>query len=160
MSDDRLDYETFVADALRGVVRRALGFVARRGLPGEHHFYITIRTDLPEVGLPDRLRAQFPERMTLVLQHQFSGLSVDERRFGVTLTFGGKPERLSVPFEAVLAFVDPSVNFGLPIPTKEPPKAAPDAAKPVVDAPAGEAAASPASISPAGVVRLDQFRKK
>jgi uncharacterized protein len=161
MSDDRLDYETFVAEALRGVVRRALALAARRGLPGQHHFYITFNTTAPGLRLPERLRQQFPEQMTIVLQHQFHDLNVDEQGFAVSLSFHGKLERLAIPFAAVVAFVDPSVEFGLPIPS---PKAASD--EPVKDAPAAAAMPTPAPIfrpvdsEPAAVVQLDKFRKK
>ena len=158
MSDDRLDYETFVAEALRGVVRRALAVVARRGLPGQHHFLITFRSGAPGVRLAERLRTQFPEQMTIVLQHQFHDLNVDEQGFAVTLSFNGRPERLAIPYAAIVAFVDPSVEFGLPIPVKDGPvkvaKDGPAAATPA--APPAEAVES----APAAVVQLDKFRKK
>ncbi|MSO70658.1 MAG: hypothetical protein EXQ88_01345 [Alphaproteobacteria bacterium] len=159
MSDDRLDYETFVAEALQGVVRRALTLVTRRGLPGQHHFYITFNTNAPGIRLPKSLRAQFPEQMTIVLQHQFHDLNVDEQGFAVSLSFNGKLERLAIPFAAVAAFVDPSVEFGLPIPSK-----LVAAAKSSVDAPteaiASPSQAGPAEDGPAAVVQLDKFRKK
>jgi hypothetical protein len=113
MADDGLRYERMVEDALRSVVGRALSHVAERGLPGDHHFYITFQTDHPEVVMPDHLRARYPSEMTIILQHQFWGLEVGRAAFGVTLSFANVPERLTVPFESVVAFADPSVRFGL-----------------------------------------------
>ena len=110
---DEIGYGRLVQEALRGVARAALQHAAREGLPGEHHFYVTFRTAADGVALPARLAAQFPDEMTIILQHQFWNLEVDERSFSVTLRFGGQPERLTVPFEALTAFVDPSVEFGL-----------------------------------------------
>jgi len=113
MSQDLLRYEQIVQDALRGVVRTVLTRVARDGMPGDHHFYITFRTGHPGVTLPQRLRETYPEEMTIVLQHQFFGLELKEDAFEVTLSFNRRLERLRVPYAAVTAFVDPSVNFGL-----------------------------------------------
>ena len=113
MTEHELRYDRMVEEALLGVVRRALTSVAEHGLPGNHHFYITFRTDHPEVVLPDHLRQRYPGEMTIVLQHQFWGLEVEEEAFEVTLSFNDVPERLVVPFEAVVAFADPSVRFGL-----------------------------------------------
>ena len=113
MADDELRYDRMVEDALRSVVARALSQIAERGLPGDHHFYITFQTDHPEVAIPDHLRARYPSEMTIVLQHQFWGLEVGRDAFGVTLSFANAPERLTVPFESVVAFADPSVRFGL-----------------------------------------------
>ena len=108
-----LRYDRMVEDALRGVVRKALIEAAQRGLPGEHHFYITFHTERPGVGIADWLRQQYPQEMTIILQHQFWDLTVEEERFAVTLSFGGRHERLTIPFSALSAFADPSVQFGL-----------------------------------------------
>jgi hypothetical protein len=113
MVDDGLKYDVMVERALRGVLREALDYAAEQGLPGEHHFYITFRTDHPEVEIPDHLHERFPSEMTIVLQHQFWSLEVGEESFGVTLSFSDVPEHLSVPFDSVIAFADPSVRFGL-----------------------------------------------
>ncbi len=113
MADNELRYDRMVEDALRSVVSRALKHAAERGLSGDHHFYITFLTDHPGVVIPDHLRSHYPSEMTIVLQHQFSGLEVGPEAFGVTLSFANKPERLSVPYAAVSAFADPSVRFGL-----------------------------------------------
>ena len=113
MPDQSLDYGRLVERALRSVVRDALEAVARRGLPGRHHLYITFRTDHPAVVIDEGLRARYPSEMTIVLQHEFWGLEVRPDRFAVGLSFNQVPHRLEVPFEAVTVFADPSVEFGL-----------------------------------------------
>jgi hypothetical protein len=112
-SEDDLHYDVMVENALRGVVRQALAQVAEHGLPGEHHFYVTFRTDHPSVVMPDSLKERYPREMTIVLQHQFWDLQVGDDAFQVTLTFNNVSEQLSIPFEAIAAFADPSVRFGL-----------------------------------------------
>jgi hypothetical protein len=119
MPVDHIRYDLLAQEALRSVVRHVLADVAKNGVPGEHHFYVTFDTTAPGVKMSPRLRAQYPEEMRVVLQHQFWDLSVTEEVFEVGLSFGGIPERLLVPFAAVTAFVDPSVQFALqftPIP--------------------------------------------
>jgi uncharacterized protein len=113
MAVDHIRYDMLAQEALRGVLRTVLTDVAKNGLPGEHHFYVTFDTRAPGVRLPPRMRTQYPEEMTIVLQHQFWDLNVDEDSFEVGLSFGGVPERLAVPFAAVKSFFDPSVQFGL-----------------------------------------------
>ncbi|MFE1603064.1 SspB family protein [Methylobacterium sp. ID0610] len=113
MADDLIRYDLLVQDALRSVVRKVLGDAAREGLAGEHHFYVSFRTDYPGVRISQRLREKYPQDMTIVLQHQFWDLGVTEHSFEVGLSFSGVPERLLVPFEAVTGFFDPSVQFGL-----------------------------------------------
>lgn len=113
MNEDPLRYEQLIEHALRGVVRKALTIAAEQGLPGTHHFHITFRTDHPGVEMPPDLKAQYPEEMTIVLQHMFWDLAVDPDRFGVTLAFNSVHRRLVVPFEAVLIFQDQSVGFVL-----------------------------------------------
>ena len=112
MPDDHIRYDLLAQQALRGVVRTVLADVAKKGLPGEHHFKITFNTAAPGVRLSDRLRAQYPETMTIILQHQFWDLAVGERAFEVGLAFGGISERLAVPFDSIVAFYDPAVQFG------------------------------------------------
>jgi hypothetical protein len=107
------DYERMMEEALRGVVRGALAEAAARGLPGQHHFYVTFRTDQPGAELPPHLKERYPTEMTIVLQYQFWDLKVGADAFEVGLSFGGVPERLTVPFEAITSFVDPSVQFAL-----------------------------------------------
>ena len=110
---DHIRYDLLTQQALRGVVRNVLTEAAKKGLPGEHHFYISFDTRAEGVRLSDRLKAQYPEQMTVILQHQFWDLEVDEDGFSVGLSFGGVPEKLTVPFETIKGFFDPSVQFGL-----------------------------------------------
>ena len=113
MAVDHIRYDILAQDALRGVVRRVLTDAAKNGVPGEHHFYISFDTRAEGVRLSPRMRAQYPEEMTVVLQHQFWDLEVTEAGFEVGVAFGGVPERLAVPFAAIKGFFDPSVQFGL-----------------------------------------------
>jgi hypothetical protein len=113
MSKDLIRYDLLVQDALKGVVRKVLGDAARDGLPGDHHFYVSFRTDFPGVRLSARVREKYPEDMTIVLQHQFWDLTVTEHSLEVGLSFSGVPERLFIPLDAVTGFFDPSVQFGL-----------------------------------------------
>jgi hypothetical protein len=110
---DQIRYDLLTQQALRGVVRSVLADAAKKGLPGDHHFFITFDTHADGVRMSERLRAQYPEEMTVILQHQFWDLTVTEQAFDVGLSFGGITERLSIPFDAITAFVDPSVQFGL-----------------------------------------------
>lgn len=119
MSKDLIRYDLLVQDALKGVVRKVLIDAAKEGLGGEHHFYVSFRTDHPGVRLSNRLREKYPQDMTIVLQHQFWDLGVTEHTFEVGLSFSGVPERLLVPFEALTGFFDPSVQFGLKFEPKE-----------------------------------------
>ncbi len=113
--EGQLPYEEWTEEAFRGVAVRALAQVAAHGLPGEHHFYITFRVDHPLTSLPSRLREKYPDEMTIVLQHKYWDLVVDEeaRFMSVKLSFGGVASTLVVPFNAITAFADPSVNWGL-----------------------------------------------
>lgn len=113
MARDTLQYDKMVEHALRGVVRQALASVIAEGLPGNHHFYLTFRTTHPGVEIAPRLHDKYPQEMTIVLQHQFWGLEVTDDFFIVNLTFSNIPERLKVPYAALVSFVDPSVKFGL-----------------------------------------------
>src|SRR5262249_24313403 len=110
---DQIRYDLLTQQAFRGVVRNVLTDTAKKGLPGDHHFYISFDTRADGVRLSDRLRPQYPEEMTIILQHQFWDIKVGEDDFEVGLSFGGIPERLTVPFEAINGFFDPSVQFGL-----------------------------------------------
>ena len=162
---DLLRYDRMVETALRGVVREALARAAASGLPGTHHFYITFKTRFPGVAIPDSLLADYPEEMTIVLEHQFWELEVEEQRFAVTLSFKNKPERVSVPFEAVTAFTDPSVKFGLQF---QPGDVAATPTPALVAKPAEEKKADKGAkadkadknAKTAEVVTLDSFRKK
>lgn len=108
-----IDYGNLMHQAMRGLIRTVLDEVAAHGLPGAHHFFITFDTTHPDVAIADWLRERYPTEMTVVLQHWYSGLEVTEDGFTVTLNFGNSPEPLVIPFDSVLTFVDPSVEFGL-----------------------------------------------
>ncbi len=109
----KINYEDLVQKALVTVVRDLLRDAATKGLPGNHHFYVTYNTDHPRVELPEYLKEQYPESITIVIQYEFWGLDVFEDRFEVTLSFNNLHERLIVPFDAMTSFVDPSAKFGL-----------------------------------------------
>jgi uncharacterized protein len=183
MATDHIRYDILAQEALRGVVRTVLADAAKNGLPGEHHFKITFATVTQGVRLSERMRAQYPETMTIVLQHQFWDLAVGDDGFEVGLSFGGIPERLAVPFEAVTAFYDPAVQFGFQFETLDaPPVDEPAAAAGAAEKPAaasrppapmlaeqkpagalpapGQPATGPDSDGGGQVVRLDRFRKK
>ena len=108
-----IDYGTLMHRAMRGLIQTVLSEVAEHGLPGAHHFFITFDTRAPKVEMADWLKARYPEEMTIVIQHWFENLVVTDEGFSITLNFGNQPEPLVIPFDAVLTFVDPSVEFGL-----------------------------------------------
>jgi hypothetical protein len=180
MADEEIRYDLLTQDALRGVVRDVLTHVQRNGLPGEHHLYIAFDTSAEGVSISKRLKEQYPEEMTVVLQYQFWDLVVTDERFEVKLSFSNVPERLVVPFVAVKAFYDPSAQFGLQFGK---PGAANDSARQHMasalpdlvseqdgeERPAEPPAEEPSepetadvimSRPPAEVVQLDRFRKK
>ena len=156
MAEDFLEYDRLVEDAMRSVVRRALEEVAERGLPGNHHFFITFLTRHPAAAVPPRLVSQYPETMTIVLQHQYYGLEVHATHFEVTLSFNRMQERLHIPWEAVTVFRDPSVDFGLRFSRQgvEPVLPAESAAEPATGAGGDKGGGD------GNVVSLDRFRKK
>jgi hypothetical protein len=180
MAEDHIRYDILAQEALRGVMRKVLAEVARTGLPGNHHFFITFLTGAPGVRISTRLREKYPEQMTIVIQFQYWDLKVTDTGFEVGLSFSDVPERLEIPFSAVRGFYDPSVNFELEFDVKtevpaeaeaKPAKPQAEIAKPAVPAKKSDArkkavetaketpAASPAAKS-AEVVSLDSFRKK
>ena len=165
MGKDALKYDQMVEDALRGVVRTALAHAAEHGLPGAHHFYITFETTHPDVAVADHLKARYPDEMTIVLQHQYWGLEVEDERFAVTLSFNDRHERLTIPFEAVTAFADPAVKFGLRFERQEDGSPAAAASPSATHLPQEEAEKPPTEpVQPTGdgakVVALETFRKK
>jgi uncharacterized protein len=185
MTTDHIRYDILAQDALRGVVRTVMADAAKKGLLGEHHFKISFDTTAPGIKLSPRLREQYPLEMTIVLQHQFWDLTVSDEAFEVGLSFNGIPERLRVPFDAIVGFFDPSVEFGLQFATiveEEDSDAAtpghePSAGKPAGGRPPSSVPAVPDTSQPpvrereqdeiadkpatgAEVVRLDRFRKK
>ncbi len=161
--DSLLPYDEWTETALKQVLVRAIEYAAANGLPGEHHFYLTFRTDHPGTVVPGRLRAQYPQEMTIVLQHQFWNLGIDPdtRTIGVGLSFGGIPATLAVPLDAVTAFADPHVQFGLrfrpDMPIEEDADAPPE--EPLPEA-ASEAITGPAPDPTPQVVSLDAFRRR
>ena len=136
MATDHIRYDVLARDALRGVLRRVLTDAAAHGLPGEHHFFITFLSTAEGVKISPRLLAQYPEEMTIILQHQFWDLVVTEDRFEVGLSFGGIPERLVVPFNAIKSFFDPSVQFGLQFEASDAVAEAPATSVPATNLPA------------------------
>jgi uncharacterized protein len=126
MATDLIRYDLLVQDALRGVVRNVLTEAARNGLQGDHHFFITFKTNTPGLRLSNRMRERYPDEMTVILQHQFWDLAVTDHAFEVGLSFNNNPERLLVPFAAITSFVDPSVQFGLKFDVAQSEEATPD----------------------------------
>ena len=183
MATDLIRYDLLVQDALRSVVRKVLADTARNGLVGEHHFNIAFKTQAPGVVAPAAVKSRFPDEMSIILQHEFWDLVVSQDAFEVSLNFSRKSERLTVPFDSITGFTDPSVPFGFkleprvsepaspapaveekePTPRLAPPKPAPakPSAKPVAALTSAQNAEKPAE--PAGetkVVSIDAFRKK
>jgi hypothetical protein len=176
MATDHIRYDVLVHDAMRGVMRRVLTDAAEHGLPGDHHFFITFLSNAESVKLSPRLLAQYPQEMSIILQHQFWDLVVTDDRFEVGLSFGGIPERLVVPFNAIKSFSDPSVGFGVQFEPADAVADTPAAKLPAVPAPTGLPVPAPPAEAKteaeskdegatkpgegAEVVRLDRFRKK
>jgi hypothetical protein len=162
-----LPYERWIANALRHVVVQAIEHVALHGLPGGHHFYISFRTPYPGVVIPARLRAQYPEEMTIVLQHQFWDLKLDHeaRTISVGLSFGGVPSTLVIPLDALVSFADPQIRYALRFDPIEP-EAKVTALTPVRtqsgDEPddAAESESDPEIMPEPQVVSLDAFRRR
>lgn len=164
MARDGFDYARLMQRALRGLMIEVLGRVARQGLPGGHHFFISFQTSHPGVDMPDWLKAEHPQELAIVLQHEFSDLVVTADRFSVRLSFKDRMATLVVPFDAVTTFADPSENFGLrfdaaetvepePDPSPKPPKPKPEKA--------GERPEKPARPQgEAEVISIDRFRKR
>ncbi|MBV5270351.1 MAG: hypothetical protein JZU55_11205 [Afipia sp.] len=166
MTTDHIRYDVLARDALRGVLKHVLADAAEHGLPGEHHFYITFLSKAEGVKISPRLLSQYPQEMTVILQHQFWDLVVTDDRFEVGLSFNGIPERLVIPFSSIKSFFDPSVQFGLQFEPND--EAAVEAAPVVETLPVAAASEAPAETGDepakqgegAEVVRLDRFRKK
>jgi uncharacterized protein len=184
MATDLIRYDLLVQDALRSVVRKVLSDTARNGLVGDHHFNIAFKTQAPGVVAPAAVKQRFPDEMSIILQHEFWDLVVTPDAFEVSLNFSRKPERLTVPFDSITGFTDPSVPFGFKLeprvsepatsaaPAAQEKEATPAAAKPAPVKPAkpSQPASTPKSAQraenpaePAGeakVVSIDAFRKK
>jgi uncharacterized protein len=168
MAKDFIGYQALTDSALRGVVRDALRRIEKSGLIGAHHFYLTFKTHAEGVDIPDFLKEQYPDEMTIIVQHQYWALKVKEDYFEVTLTFKKLPAPLHIPFNALTAFFDPGVQFGLqfraegeaqktspaPVAVPSPQENQNETPEPVAPKPV------PASEKPGEVVSLDSFRKK
>lgn len=163
MSKDRMRYDLLVQDARRSLVKAALKRIFKEGLPGNHHFFISFRTDAPGVEMSDALRAQYPEEMTIVLQNQFWDLSIDDEGFAVSLKFNQVLQPLRIPFRSMTMFNDPAVQFQMELqPTVG---SAPAAVESSRFTPGPSALPKPESSRPktdekGEVVSLDAFRKK
>ena len=149
MSKGEIDYAALVDEALRGVLRRTLEVVIEEGLPGQHHLFISFRTDRDDVDIPAALRRSFPEETTIVLQHQFWDLAVDDEAFEVSLRFGGQPARVRIPWQAIQSFVDPVAEVGGRVGEEEAPRRGNGVGAAEIDP---EASGT--------VVSLEDFRKK
>lgn len=152
-SFDQMRYDVLTQQALRGIIRAALDRAAKTGLPGDHHFYISFKTQAPGVSGAPEILSRYPDEMTIVLQHEFWDLKVDNEGFSVTLSFGGKPKVLTIPFSAVTLFNDPAVKFGLQFDVSLP-------APPALETSSLAAPEEPAKDTSPTIVSLDQFRKK
>ena len=161
MSEDLIRYDILTREALRGVVRKVLTEVSKAGLPGNHHFFISFASTAPGVRLPARLVERYPSEMTIVLQNQFWDLKVNESGFEVGLSFDDRPEILHIPFQAILGFFDPSVEFGLKFEVEADLNASTDVSE-GEEAEAAESDDDDSPDPPSGdkVVSLDSFRKK
>jgi hypothetical protein len=185
MPTDYIRYDLLVQEALRSVVRKVLGDAARNGLPGEHHFNIAFKTQAPGVVIPPAVLQRYPDEMAIILQHEFWDLEVTNDAFAVSLNFSRRPERLTIPFDSITGFSDPSVPFGFklepraatepaksPAPPREAARKSDPSAATATPAKAGAAAAAksaeaaakkterPRETEPAKVVSIDAFRNK
>lgn len=113
MTQETIDYPGLIDSAMRNVVKEALIHVDKFGLPGEHHFFISFQTNFPGVSISPQLKSRYPEEITIVVQHQFWDLKITDKQFSIMLSFNNIPEKLVVPFDALTAFADPSIKFGL-----------------------------------------------
>jgi uncharacterized protein len=174
MSTDYIRYDLLVQDALRSVVRKVMSDAARSGLPGDHHFNIAFKTQAPGVIIPSAMRQRYPDEMAIILQHEFWDLAVTADAFEVSLNFSRKPERLTIPFDTITGFSDPSVPFGFKLEPRIAPAAAeafpgtkdeaPQAIKPsqsaLSTAQKPEKQEQPKDAEATKVVSIDAFRKK
>jgi len=151
-----IDYGSLMHRAMRGLIQEVLEEVAKTGLPGAHHFFITFDTTHPDAQLADWLRERYPSEMTVVMQHWFDGLDVTDEGFAITLNFGDAPEPLYIPYDAIKTFVDPSVEFGLRFETHEDEE---DVDDDTDDDPDPNEEPSENKSRDAEVVSLDSFRK-
>jgi len=166
ITNDSINYGKLMHQAMRGLLANVLRDVAKNGLPGQHHFFITFETNAEGVDLPDWLREQYPDDMTIVMQEWFAGLEVDDDGFSITLNFGDTKVAMYIPFDAIRTFVDPSVEFGLRFEAIDEddegegaPEGAQSDASDISGDTAGDAPDAPPEKGDAEVVSLDHFRK-
>lgn len=160
MTKDQINYPNLIDHAMRGVVRDVLRQVQTGGLPGNHHFYISYSTMHPGVKMSEQLHAKYPREITIVIQHQFWDFKVDEHQFQVTLSFGGIPEKLTIPFAALTAFADPSIKFGLQFQQSEMFEEHSVMPEMLEEIPDEEAVSGDAGGNEDKIISLDSFRKK
>lgn len=160
MSRD-IDYGNLMHDAMRGLIRKVLLDVADRGLPGNHHFFITFDTSHPDAELADWLSDRYPGEMTVVMQHWYDKLEVTEEGFSVTLNFGDAPEPLYIPYDAIRTFVDPSVEFGLRFEQQDvsDDTVSTETTSSTATTKSGETDEDASPVKDADIVSLDAFRK-
>jgi len=158
MSSDTIDYASFIDKAMRGAVRDILRQIETSGLPGQHHFFISYRTDHAGVQMSPMLRSKYPKEITIVLQHQFWDLHVEELQFRVSLSFSNIPEKLVIPFAALTGFADPSTKFGLQFHNAKLEEM--EGANTSVEGPAGAETEDNDPKESAEIITLDAFRKK
>ena len=156
MTEDYLNYPALIDNAMRTMVRDVMRRVQSEGLPGEHHFYISYDTQHPGVRMSEQLRSKYPRDITIVMQHQFWDFKVEDAQFHVTLSFGGAPEKLTVPFAAHTAFADPSIKFGLQFQALASGHSAPPEGPPLPET--DDESSEDEGI--AEIISLDAFRKK
>lgn len=166
---DSIDYGNLMHRAMRGLIKEVLSDIAKNGLPGQHHFFISFDTMHPDVEIADWLSDRYPDDMTVVVQHWFDNLDVGDNGFSITLNFGDNPEPLYIPYDSIVTFVDPSVEFGLRFDSHDdehvPPLAALDTSNDTQEqdthpeAPMTEAEQTEETPKEADIVSLDSFRK-
>ena len=160
---ETIDYGNLMHNAMRGLIQKVLQGIAKDGLPGEHHFFISFDTNNPDVEIADWLSDRYPDEMTIVIQHWFDNLDITDDGFSITLNFGDNPEPLYIPYDAILTFVDPSVEFGLRFDSQEDDQASPlhevPSEEEADEAPMHEDAVDETEPKDAEIVSLDSFRK-
>jgi len=163
---ETIDYGNLMHNAMRGLIQKVLQGIAKDGLPGEHHFFISFDSNNPDVEIADWLSDRYPDEMTIVIQHWFDNLDITDDGFSITLNFGDNPEPLYIPYDAILTFVDPSVEFGLRFDSQEDAQASPlhevtseEEPDEAHEAPMHEDAVDETEPKDAEIVSLDSFRK-
>lgn len=160
MSKNQIDYPKLIDQAMRGVVREVLRIAEKDGLLGDHHFFVSYSTLHPAVKMSEQLRAKYPKEITIVMQHQFWDFKVEDDQFHVTMSFGGVPEKLTIPFAALVGFADPSIKFGLQFQPMESSELEIPEVKEVKKSPVADTENSENGDGEEKIISLDFFRKK